>query len=91
MSSDGRMIDGEFQPWGGACQCRRCRQMVGREGFWRASRAEYAEAEALRREIAERDAYEMEQLPHVRTFPSRETFAEYAARVKEWRKQRGGG
>lgn len=37
----GRVIDGEWQPWGGKCRCRRCRERIGREGFYRASRADY--------------------------------------------------
>lgn len=32
----GRIVDGRFQPWGGACQCDRCVDKKPTEGFYRA-------------------------------------------------------
>lgn len=46
-----RMVDGEVQPWGGACQCRRCREKTPSDGFYRATPAEYATAAKEKREM----------------------------------------
>lgn len=85
---NGRMVDGEYQPWGGACRCRRCVGKIRREGFYQAPEAHRKADEETMRAIKERDAYEMEQLPHVRMGPPRETVAEYTVRVKAWRAER---
>lgn len=55
--SQGRQTDHGFQPWGGACQCDACMKKTPREGFFRATNADYA------RDAAERDRldYAMEQ------------------------------
>lgn len=61
----GRIIDGEYQPWGGACQCRRCRNKTPSTGFYRAPRAEREAADRERQEAEEHFSYELEKLPPV--------------------------
>lgn len=51
VRSEGRVVDGKWQPWGGACQCRRCVEKIPREGFYKAPK-----------EFAERMNWEREQL-----------------------------
>lgn len=47
----GRMVNGEWQPWGGACQCDRCVYKIPNEGFYKAPRADYERDAATRREL----------------------------------------
>ena len=37
----GRMVDGQFQPWGGACRCQKCVTKSRRPGYFIAPRADY--------------------------------------------------
>lgn len=51
---------GQHQPWGGDCQCDRCRDKTPREGFYRASPEEHAAANRLERDLAYRDEMRLE-------------------------------
>jgi hypothetical protein len=37
----GRIVGGQFQPWGGACRCRQCVTKSRRPGFYIAPRLDY--------------------------------------------------
>lgn len=37
----GRQVDGNWQPFNGACKCERCRQKIRRDGYWTAPKADY--------------------------------------------------
>lgn len=79
---DGRVVNGEYQPWGGACKCQRCAQKIASHGFWRASSAEREAQSALDSEVVDWTAYQIERLPPVK---SGETVAQYRARISELR------
>lgn len=59
----GRVIEGEYQPWGGSCRCRRCADLRPSQGFWHAPK-EFVEAAAKdRRDAQGHFDYQFEQLP----------------------------
>jgi hypothetical protein len=51
------MVDGVVQPWGGACQCRRCVEKIPRPEFFKAPSQAYQRDEAIRAELD----YDMER------------------------------
>lgn len=62
---NGRVVDGAFQSWGGACQCQRCVSKTSREEFWRAPAEAHAADQKLRRELDDWINYRVEMLPPV--------------------------
>ena len=71
--TNGRMVDGRYEPWGGACQCDRCMKKTPREGFYKAPREAYAADAQERRDLD----YDMER----RTADSRSRNPELAKRT----------
>lgn len=47
---NGRDVNGQFQPWGGGCQCDACVYKIPRPGFYKAPKGEREAANALTRE-----------------------------------------
>lgn len=74
---NGRIIDGRFQPYGGACGCRDCVEKRPREGFYKASAEFHAGQSAERDGADDWLAYGIERLPAVL---SKETLRDYRKR-----------
>lgn len=85
MNDNVRMIDGEWQPRGGGCRCRKCAMMVPSEGFFRAPASARDAADRDRHEADNWLEYQIERLPSVDMGPPRESVVHYRSRVAAWR------
>ncbi len=60
---NGRVIDGEVQPWGGACRCRKCFHKTRREGFYVAPSEDRMAGEEERKVLNDYVTYKAENTP----------------------------
>lgn len=81
---NGRVVDGKYQPWGGACRCRRCVEKTQGDGFYRATSEEHSAAQQERADMKSSRDYRLEMLPPIDPGESVERWrARLAARFAE--------